>query len=116
MMLSTMQLTRITRRREAPGSYIDGVWAAGAITETTLLASVQPLGLSDDPTEVGDQYRDRRKVFVECDFVECDGESPLSAAYEDRRADRVLILGVDYVVEESMRWPTHVEAVVLRET
>ena len=113
-------LTRVTRRREAPGGYVAGVWAPGAVTEAVLLASVQPLTLEDSDGVDGAQYRDRRKVYVGLLEVTAEGFAeatapPLAAAYEDRRADRVLIDGLDYVVESSMSWPSHVEAVVLRE-
>ena len=58
-------LTEITRLREAPGAYDDtGRWVPGATTETTLVASVQPLGLTDAETAGGSQYRNRVKVFV----------------------------------------------------
>ena len=122
MAVSAGALTRITRRREAPGSYIDGVWAAGAVTEAILLASVQPLTLEDVDLVGGAQFSDRRKIFV--GYLEHGGtaegfaeatEPPLAAAYEDRAADQVVIDGAVFVVESSMSWPGHVEAVVLRE-
>ena len=133
--VSTGALTRITRRRQAPGSYIDGVWTPGAVTEAVLLASVQPLTLEDVDLVGGAQFSDRRKIYVgylEHAVVSSDdlaalrwggtaegfaeaSEPPLAAAYEDRGADRVLIDGADYVVESSMAWPSHVEAILLRE-
>ena len=107
MMLLHMQT--ITRRREAPGSYVAGEWAAGAITETALAASVQPLVLEDSDFVGGAQLSDRRKVFVE-------GASALVAAFDGANADLVVIDHEVFVVEESMSWPDHTEAVVLRET
>ena len=64
-MIPATALEPVTRLRGAPGSR-DGTgrWTPGAVTETTLYASVQPLGLEDDPTEGGDQYRDRLRAFV----------------------------------------------------
>ena len=64
-MIPASALAPVTRLREAPGAF-DGTgrWVPGAVTETTLYASVQPLGLEDDPTEGGDQYRDRLRAFV----------------------------------------------------
>ena len=55
----------VVRLREAPGSF-DGTGrrTPGAVTETTLPASVQPLGLSSLPGEPGDQYLDRLRLFV----------------------------------------------------
>ena len=109
MIVLTGALTPITRRREEPGSYIAGVWTPGAVTDEVLLASVQPLVLEDSDFVGGAQLSDRRKVFAQ-------GASALVAAFDGANADRVLIDGVDFVVEESMSWPDHTEAVVLRET
>ena len=139
-------LTEITRLREAPGAYDDtGRWVPGAVTETTLVASVQPLGLTDAETVGGAQYRNRYKAFVPhlqivnmnpdritwgtevlgwgADVLGWGGASsladlddaPLVAAFSDRGADRVEINGADYVVEVSESWGSHTEAVLLRE-
>ena len=139
-------LTEITRLREAPGAYDDtGRWVPGAVTETTLVASVQPLGLTDAETAGGSQYRNRVKVFVPllqvsttnpdrimwgtevlgwgADVLGWGGTSsladlddaPLVAAFSDREADRVRLTAGVFTVESSEAWPGHVEAVLLRE-
>ena len=133
-------LTEIVRLRESPGGYdATGRWQPGAVVETTMLASVQPLGLANTETAGGAQYRNRLRAFVpyaQVSTTNPDGimsggdllgwggtsslvdldDAPLVAAFSDRKADRVLIDGADYVVEFSEAWPPgHVEAVLLRE-
>ena len=126
MIIATGALTRITRRRHAVGAYRDGVWTPGAVTEVVLFASVQPLGLEDADGVAGSQLTDRRKIYVgllehtvgsgaDPDSLVWAAEPPLAAAHEGRGADRVLIDGADYVVESSLSWPSHVEAILLRE-
>ena len=110
-------MTEIVRLREAPGGYDDtGRWQPGEVTETTLLASVQPLGLADAETVGGAQLRDRRRVFVPDARPLGDlDDAPLVAAFSDREADRVRLAAGVFVVEFSESWPGHVEAVLLRE-
>ena len=139
-------LTEITRLREAPGGYDDtGRWQPGEVTETTLLASVQPLGLIDAETAGGAQSRNRLRVFVpyvQVSTTNPDGimsgddvlgwgadvlgwggtsslvdlnDAPLVAAFSDREADRVRLAAGVFVVESSEAWPGHVEAVLFRE-
>lgn len=100
----------IVRLREAPGSHDPGGWSPGPVTETTLAASVQPLGLSSLPGEPGDQYLDRLRVFV------ADPDD-LAAAFDDRRADRVRLTdGRVFKVQQSETWPgSHTEAMLIRE-
>ncbi len=126
----------ITRRRTLPGAYNEyGKFIAGAIRETELRASVQPLSIEDKDFAGGAQERERVKVYVpsgpveqliESDTLTWGGEqldwasAPLSwgrivqnespgvalqAAFEDSQADRVAVAGVEYVVEESRYWP-----------
>ena len=58
-------LTEITRLREAPGAYDDtGRWQPGAVTETTLLASVQPLVLEGADLAGGVSLIERVKVYA----------------------------------------------------
>ena len=111
--LATGALTRIVRRRAAPGAYRDGIWVPGRITEATLLASVQPVGLEDVDGVAGAQFSDRRRIFV--GLLDDAAGPPLVAAYEGRGGDVVVIDGADFKVESAMLWPSHVEAVVLRE-
>ena len=101
----------ITRKREAPGDYDnDGEYVAGAVTETTLRASVQPLTLEDVDSVDGSRLVNRCKVYVPL-------PDALRAAADDANADRVVVDGVAFVVEESMSWRrSHTKAVLLRET
>ena len=102
---------RITRRRQAPGATnAFGEFVAGAITEVEFAASVQPLALEDSDLTGGASLVERLKVFV-------PAAGALLAAFEDREADTVAYLGVEFVVEESRSWPgSHTRATVLRET
>ena len=117
MTMAAAGATEIVRLREAPGVYdATGRWQPGAVVETVLLASVQPLGLTDTETVGGAQYRDRLRVFVPDARPLGDlDDAPLVGAFADRLADRVQIDGADYVVEFSESWPGHTEAVLLRE-
>ena len=101
----------ITRRREAPGRRDDtGEFQPGAVTETELRASVQPITLEDVDSVSGAMLRNRRKVFVPV-------PDALRAASETASADHVVIDGIAFVVEESMSWRRHhTRAIVLRET
>ena len=102
----------ITRIRTGQGSWdATGRWTPGPAAETTLAASVQPLRLSDDPTEAGDQYRDRLRVFTPW-----RADVPLLAAIEGGNGDKVRHGGVVFKVTETSAWPdSHVEAELLRE-
>ena len=100
----------IIRRRDAPGfrdTY--GEWIPGTIIETTLRASVQPMTLQDIDSVAGSRLSDRRKVFV-------PAPDALRAATDAAKADRALIGGELFVVEDSMSWPNHTQALLLRET
>ena len=103
----------IVRLRAAEGSRsASGRWQPATATETTLRASVQPLGLSDDPTVGGDQYRDRLRVFTPW-----RADVPLQAAVENGDGDRVRLTdGRVFKVTEIEAWPaSHVRAELLRE-
>ena len=103
----------ITRRRRAPGDRnVFGEWVQGAVTETDLRASVQPLKLEDADVEGGARLQERLRVYV-------PGLHALIAAFGDREADRVLVDGAEYVVESSSTWSgnsAHTKAVLLRES
>ena len=45
-----------------------------------------------------------------------DDAVALRAAFEDRQADQVVVDGDVFTVESSRSWPSHTEAVLLRET
>jgi len=102
---------RIVRRRQASGYRNDlGVWVPGAVTETELLASVQPLDLSAAALESGSPLQERLKVYV-------PEPGALAAAFDDRGADRVRYAGAEYTVIESRSWPGgHTRATLLRQT
>ena len=99
----------ITRRREASGSRNEfGEWVPGAMTETALRASVQPVRLEDvDEARDGTRLVDYRKVLV-------PASGALAAAHEQAGADRVVIEGSEFVVETSESWRGHTRAIVLR--
>ncbi|MCY4498407.1 MAG: hypothetical protein OXC14_14100 [Rhodospirillaceae bacterium] len=101
----------ITRRRQAPGAYNSaGEYVEGAVTETELWASVQPLSAEDVDAVEGARLSDRLKVYV----PEPDA---LVAAFVDREADHVVWLGQNFTVIESRSWPgSHTRATILRET
>ena len=100
----------IVRRRQGEG-YRDerGRFVPGAIVETELAASVQPLALEDSDIAGGAQLRERLRVYT-------PERNALLAAFEDAEADNVVYNGATYVVEESRSWPTHTRATLLRES
>ena len=69
-------LTEITRLREAPGAYDDtGCWQRGAVTETTMLASVQPLVLEGADLAGGVSLIERLKVYApSVEYVAAHGD------------------------------------------
>ena len=126
----------VTRRRTMPGAPNEfGEWIEGAVRETLLQASVQPLAVEDADFVGGSQLQARAKIYVpaaevetiiESDTLTWGGEplewarAPLSwgriiqveapgqalrAAFEDSVADRVDVGGVEFIVEESRFWP-----------
>ena len=108
----------IVRRRQLPGGYdIYGEWVPGALADTELAASIQPLALEDSDFAGGEMLQHRLKVYS----PEPDS---LVAAFDDREADKVLIGDATipddcwtYTVQESRSWPAgHCRAILLRET
>ena len=71
-----------------------GEHVAGAIIETELRASIQPIALTDADIAGGVSLAERFKVYL----PEADA---LRAAGDDSVADKVLIDGREFVVEES---------------
>ena len=103
----------ITRLRAAEGSRsASGRWVPGPVTETALAASVQPRGLSDDPTTGGDQISERLRVLTPW-----RPDVALAAAFEGGDGDRVRLTdGATFTVTTTEAWPgSHVEADLLRE-
>ena len=100
----------VTRQRQSPGGYnMYGEFQEGTITETTLMASVQPISKEDDPTEGGQQFTDKLKAYVPV-------EDALLGGFEDREADKVIIDTLVYVVESSQSWRNHhTKAILIRE-
>ena len=100
----------ITRRRQAPGGRDSfGEFQPGAIVETEMKESVQPLAIEDKDLEEGARLSEKMKVYLPV-------QNALVAAFGDRQADKVLYDGIEYVVEESRSWPGgHTRATLLRE-
>ena len=98
---------RIVRRRQAPGSRVAGVYVDGAVTETPLRASVQPVAVEDVLTEGGERLSDRRRLYV-------PGRAQLRAAADDSEADTVRIDGEVFEIVEVESWRGHTRAVALR--
>ena len=136
----------ITRRREMPGHRDDfGAWRPGQSMDVELRASVQPLDLTDSELVGGDQLVHRLNVYVlprreristvaatllyNGDAVTIAGDAitlfagfeiadrhALAAAFEAAGADRVIVEGAVFVVEESRTWRSFTRATLLRET
>ena len=102
---------KIPRLRETPADRnAAGEHVAGAIIETELRASVQAIALTDADIAGGVSLVERFKIYV----AEPDA---LRAAFDDSVADRVLIDGREFVVEESRSWPgSHTRATILRQS
>ena len=101
----------ITRRRTgAATTNAFGEFVPGAVTESDLRASVQPMTLEDADFAGGVSVSHRLSVYV-------PAPGALAAAFEDAQADNVVVDGLEYVVEESQSWRgSHTRAVLLRET
>ena len=123
-----------------------GEYVPGPTVETPLAANVQPLSLEDSDIAGGVMLVDRLRVFVPyaLDVVYAPAlmkwgitdvfkwgtdtftfgrkavhgqQAPaLSAAFDNREADRVRVMSALYVVEESRVWSDYVRATLLRET
>ena len=136
----------IVRRREMPGYRDDvGEWMPGATADENLRASVQPLALADADLVGGVQLVHRLKVFVlprreristaaatllwNGDPLTWNGDAltwgagfsvvdrhAVAAAFEMAGADRVIVEGAVFVVEESRTWPAFTRATLLRES
>ena len=102
--------TIIRRRQEPESRNVFGESEPGVVTETIFRASVQPLGLEDADLVGGVKLINRLKAIIPI-------EGALVAAFDDREADRVVVDGDEYVVEESRSWSgSHTRATLLRET
>ena len=101
----------ITRLRTAPADRsAAGEYVEGTVTSTEHRASVQPIALTDTDIVGGVSLVERFKVYV----PEPDA---LRAAFDDSIADRVVIAGREFVVEEARSWPgSHTRATILRAT
>ena len=112
MTLSTRRFPdTIARLRETPAvRNAAGEHVQGVVTETELAASVQPIALTDADIAGGVSLVDRFKIYV-------PQAGALLAAVDDSVADRVMIDGREFVVEESRSWPgSHCRATILRQT
>ena len=134
----------IIRRREMPGHRDAlGEWHPGQSVEAELRASVQPLKLEDTELAGGDQLVHRLKCFVlprreristaaatllwNGDPLTLYGDPltwgagfeitdrhALAAAFEQAGADKVIVEGAVFVVEESRTWRSFTRATLLR--
>lgn len=88
----------VTRRRYAVGSRGgDGRWTAGASTDTTIRASVQPANGHDIQTlPEGERSKDTRKVYTETALR-------TTAQGDDLRGDDLVIDGIVYEVRSVAR-------------
>lgn len=101
----------LTRKRTMPGHRNEhGEYVEGAVEETTLRASVQPLLLEDADEVGGVSVSHRLSVYV----PEPDA---LAAAFDEASADEVVVDGVTFTVEQSQSWRGHhTRAILLRQT
>ena len=99
----------ITRKRQAAGVYNNfGEFVTGGTEEVELRASIQPLDTEEDTALEGARLDQRLKVFVPT-------ENALAPAFESAEADKVLVDGIEYVVEKSRSWRgSHTRAILLR--
>ena len=115
------QLEQFTRLRPTGSRHDAGRWVAGPDDELVMFGSIQPDDTDDYPTEGGRQYRQQLKVYVAPLALGAAGglvetEPSLRAGDEDVGPDRVRLGdGRVFVVDSSMSWSSHVEAVLLRE-
>ena len=100
----------ITRKRETPGDYNDyGEFVPGTVMETDFQASVQPVALEDLDNPEGARVSDKLKIYIPVPYA-------LAAAFEQANADKVLVDGLTYVVDESKAWRRHhTRAIVTRQ-
>ena len=122
-----------------------GEWVPGRSMDVELRASVQPLALTDAELAGGDQLVHRLKCYVlprrervstsratvlyngdpltfrgdpltlYAGFEVADRHA-LAAAFEAAGADKVIVEGAVFVVEESRTWRSFTRATLLRET
>lgn len=87
-----------TRKRQAAGEYIDGIWYDGGWTEATITASVQPASGTDlERLPEGLRTTDIVTVFTS-DALRVANET---SGY---KSDRVVFQGEEYEVIEVEQW------------
>ena len=136
----------IVRRRSLPGMRDGfGEWVPGQSLDVSLRASIQPLALTDAELAGGDQLVHRLKCYVlprreristavatvlySGDPLTFRGDPltlfagfeiadrhALAAAFEAAGADKVIVDGAVFVVEESRTWRSFSRATLLRES
>lgn len=100
----------ITLKRVAPGSYdVNGVWVEGAVTSSTIAASVQPAsGKELDRLPEGRMYKEAFTLYT----------STALNADEDNNADQVTIFGKDFTIVNVEVWRNgilpHYKALAIR--
>lgn len=105
---------RITLRRFAAGSRgTTGRYTKGPATDTTILASVQPVPREVMATlEEGDRRRQPKMLFTRT-------EIKVGSQFTSVTADHVIIKGVEYELRQAGEWDSasprpHFEAIALR--
>ncbi|WP_448510322.1 hypothetical protein [Immundisolibacter sp.] len=91
----------VTLKSYAAGSYVNGFWVEGALTTSTITASVQPL----TPRETlllpeGDRQREWLKLYSTYQFkVQKDGTM--------NQSDRIVVDGKEYFVMKCTDFTSH---------
>lgn len=91
---SPLMFTTLTLKRYVAGAYTNGRWAAGTATQSTIVASIQPVTSSElERLPEGLRTKGVRKVYTEI---------PLQTANEKTgiAADRIIYDSEDWEVQE----------------
>ncbi len=108
-LIASMNGANYRVRRTATGSYDNtGVYQDGVQTVITVFASVQPL-TGDDIERIpeGDRTKDMWKVYA-ADELRIHDEKT------GAKADKITIMGDEYVVQDVRKWPGHWRATVVK--
>lgn len=85
--------TEVTRRRYAAGTYTNGRWVSGAVTEAPIIASVQP-AKSDELLRLPEGFRTKGVVKAYTDADLQPGDESAS-----KQADRIVWDGEEWEVQ-----------------
>ena len=101
----------VTLRRYSSGSYVDGVWLDGVSTDTTVMASVQPLAPNDlRLLPEGDRGKRAWKIFS--NFLLSMGDD------NGIKSDEMIIDGISFRISspEDYQFFGHTEAIFIEAT